>query len=181
MVTGAAIAVEVHHIAASISLLEGENYSPSLHQITFTKMNNLSSSLVILAILFMTSMASCVNPSQVENPPSQVVLIFKDAPLQNSTKKIQITEGSSTTMMNPDEVIGYVDSSGLESYFIPRTIGYDTLVVPTFGGIAEISHLYQVYETIHYLFLVYFCISKESGNERTTYFNYFKRITTKGY
>ncbi len=76
-----------------------------------------------------------------------VTIIFKDAPEQRNTDKVghlNCVHGA---------IVTYVDSAGLEAGFNPRSIGYDTLDVPTYRGYAEILHLYQVCEEIPYLLI----------------------------
>lgn len=75
----------------------------------------------------------------------QVTVIFKDAPEQRSTDRIghlNCVHGA---------IIAYVDSTGCEAGFNPRSIGYDTLEIPTYRSYAEIIHLYQACEEIPFL------------------------------
>lgn len=98
-------------------------------------------SLIIMIILCL----SCVGEDCVGTGAGQVTVIFKDAPEQRSTDRIghlNSVHGS---------IIAYVDSAGREMGFNPRSIGYDTLDVPTYHGYAEIIHLYQACEEIPFL------------------------------
>ena len=75
----------------------------------------------------------------------KVTVIFKDAPEQRSTDRIghlNCVHGA---------IIAYVDSTGCEAGFNPRSIGYDTLEIPTYRGYAEMIHLYQACEEIPFL------------------------------
>ena len=88
---------------------------------------------------------SCVREDCVGTGAGQVTVIFKDAPEQRSTDRIghlNCVHGA---------IIAYVDSVGREMGFNPRSIGYDTLDVPTYHGYAEIIHLYQACEEIPFL------------------------------
>ena len=76
-----------------------------------------------------------------------VTVIFKDAPEQRSTDKVGRLNNAY------ESIVTYVDSDGLEAGFNPRSIGLDTLDVPTYRGYAEILHLYQVCEMIPYLLI----------------------------
>lgn len=98
-------------------------------------------SLIIMIILCL----SCVREDCVGTGAGQVTVIFKDAPEQRSTDRIghlNSVHGS---------IVAYVDSAGREMGFNPRSIGYDTLDVPTYHGYAEIIHLYQACEEIPFL------------------------------
>lgn len=98
-------------------------------------------SLIIMIILCL----SCVGEDCVGTGAGQVTVIFKDAPEQRSTDRIghlNCVHGA---------IIAYVDSVGREMGFNPRSIGYDTLDVPTYHGYAEIIHLYQACEEIPFL------------------------------
>ncbi len=79
----------------------------------------------------------------------RVVLIFRDAPLQNSIASIL---GGSKSLLDPNRIVGYMDVDTLIRYYNPRSVGDDTLSIPSFGGAAEVSHVYRVNETIYYLF-----------------------------
>lgn len=98
-------------------------------------------SLIIMIILCL----SCVGEDCVGTGAGQVTVIFKDAPEQRSTDRIghlNCVHGA---------IIAYVDSVGREMGFNPRSIGYDTLDVPTYHGYAEMIHLYQACEEIPFL------------------------------
>lgn len=98
-------------------------------------------SLIIMIILCL----SCVGEDCVGTGAGQVTVIFKDAPEQRSTDRIghlNCVHGA---------IIAYVDSTGCEAGFNPRSIGYDTLEIPTYRSYAEIIHLYQACEEIPFL------------------------------
>lgn len=98
-------------------------------------------SLIIMIILCL----SCVGEDCVGTGAGQVTVIFKDAPEQRSTDRIghlNCVHGA---------IIAYVDSTGCEAGFNPRSIGYDTLEIPTYRGYAEMIHLYQACEEIPFL------------------------------
>ncbi len=88
---------------------------------------------------------SCVGTDGVRTGSGQVTVIFKDAPEQRSTNRI----GHLSSVHG--SIIAYVDSAGHEMGFNPRSIGFDTLDVPTYHGYAEIIHLYQACEEIPFL------------------------------
>ncbi len=65
----------------------------------------------------------CVGEDCVGTGAGQVTVIFKDAPEQRSTDRIghlNCVHGA---------IIAYVDSTGCEAGFNPRSIGYDTLEI----------------------------------------------------
>ena len=98
-------------------------------------------SLIIMIILCL----SCMGEDCVGTGAGQVTVIFKDAPEQRSTDRIghlNCVHGA---------IIAYVDSTGCEAGFNPRSIGYDTLEIPTYRSYAEIIHLYQACEEIPFL------------------------------
>ncbi len=97
--------------------------------------------LLILIILSL----SCEREDGVWTESGKVTVIFKDAPEQRSTDRIghlNCVHGA---------IIAYVDSTGCEAGFNPRSIGYDTLEIPTYRGYAEMIHLYQACEEIPFL------------------------------
>lgn len=105
--------------------------------------------LVIVAILFLCGCDSSVSePILAEESNSDVVLIFKDSPVHTS-----ITFASGSKVHIPDaQNISYVDSAKRLIGYTPLGSGYDTVVIPTFEGVAEVSHYYKVYEQDYYLF-----------------------------
>ena len=80
------------------------------------------------------------------NTPN-VVIIFKDCPDHISTGKL--TSGVMST--TPPRVVEYVDAMRRLHSFFPRMSGYDTLIVPTYNGFAEIMHRNQVREDNYYM------------------------------
>lgn len=78
-----------------------------------------------------------------------VVIIFNKTPPQYSTDAL-ILKGK--ILFPKNQIISYIDTTKNISYFKPSSLNKDTLIVPTFKGTAEVSHLYQVYEKIPYLF-----------------------------
>ena len=99
----------------------------------------------ILLILIVILCLSCAGTDGVRTGSGRVTVIFKDAPEQRSTDRI----GHLNSVHGA--IIAYVDSAGREMGFNPRSIGYDTLDVPTYHGYAEIIHLYQACEEIPFL------------------------------
>ena len=95
-----------------------------------------------LAILW-----ACVQEVPEVASEGVVTVIFKDAPEQRSTGKVGRLNSAY------ESIVTYVDSDGCEAGFNPRSIGLDTLDVPTYRGYAEILHLYQVCEEIPYLLI----------------------------
>lgn len=95
--------------------------------------------------IFIIFCFSCVGAENTETGSGKVTVIFKDAPEQRSTDRIghlNCVHGA---------IIAYVDSTGCEAGFNPRSIGYDTLEIPTYRGYAEMIHLYQACEEIPFL------------------------------
>lgn len=91
--------------------------------------------------------SACGSPSAPEaTPAAQVTVIFRDCPVQTSTDRF---EGLLTTL--PETVVNYVDSACVMRSYIPPQTGTDTLVVPTWGGYAEIMHRNQAIEDNYYL------------------------------
>ena len=100
--------------------------------------------IIVSALAFLLS---CGQDAKKESLKGVVTVIFKDAPEQRSTDKV----GRLNNVY--ESIVTYVDSAGLEAGFNPRSIGLDTLDVPTCCGYAEILHLYQVCEEIPYLLI----------------------------
>ena len=75
-------------------------------------------------------------PTLPATPPvdkSKVTIIFTDAPDQSKDMLIGST-------VFPEETINYINSDTLNVRYIPKSIGNDTLTIPTFGGYAELWH-----------------------------------------
>lgn len=146
---------------------------------------------IIPSLIACCFIAGCGNPKgggKTQERDERVVLIFKDAPAQHS--KVSLLAGT-LNMGYPDHIVGFVDTNKLVSYYVPRSIGYDTLAVPVHNGVAEVSHAYLVSETIHYLFeagdtVLFTYDSKKrpvpsslSGEEKTELYNF--RSSFPGY
>ena len=102
-------------------------------------------SIIVVSVLYL--MLSCGQDVKKESPKGVVTVIFKDAPEQRSTDKVGRLNNAY------ESIVTYMDSDGREAGFNPRSIGIDTLDVPTYRGYAEILHLYQVCEEIPYLLI----------------------------
>lgn len=75
-------------------------------------------------------------PTQPTTQPvdkSKVTIIFTDAPDQSKDMLIGST-------VFPEETINYINSDTLNVRYIPKSIGNDTLTIPTFDGYAELWH-----------------------------------------
>ena len=101
----------------------------------------------IIVVSALSLMLSCGQDVKKESPKGVVTVIFKDAPEQRCTDKVGRLNSAY------ESIVTYVDSEGREAGFNPRSIGLDTLDVPTYRGYAEILHLYQVCEMIPYLLI----------------------------
>ncbi len=93
--------------------------------------------LVLLAILGL--FCSCKQDEAIF--PDSVVLILDNCPVQTST-----TRFNSHLSQVAYSTISYIDRTGDLVQYIPRSLGQDTLVIPTFHGYAEVMHLYQAIE-----------------------------------
>lgn len=89
----------------------------------------------------------CTVAHHQPDPPKQVVVIFRDAPNQSTSR---VLDGLSR---GPEGTLTYVDTLLRRNYYVPRTIGYDTLVIPAPYGYAEAYHRNQAVDEIPYLFL----------------------------
>lgn len=80
------------------------------------------------------------------SPAGTVTLIVGDCPEQMTTNRFggSIRQAGYATL-------SYIDAAGDLTLFEPRRNGRDTLVIPTWGGYAEIRHLYSAIEFDTYL------------------------------
>ncbi|MFR9542151.1 MAG: TlpA disulfide reductase family protein [Rikenellaceae bacterium] len=103
-------------------------------------MKNLIFSLIIL-------LCSCSdNHFTPQEKPTEIVIIFKDAPDQSSAKR-------HGTSILPRTTLNYVDANLQLRRHNPKLIGYDTLVIPSHNGHAEVMHRNQGFENNYYLLL----------------------------
>lgn len=79
--------------------------------------------------------ASSPSAGVPEADTSKVTIVFVDAPDQSALK---LLKGSRV----PIETVNYVSSDTLNVQYVPRSVGNDTLTVPTFGGYTELWHRY---------------------------------------
>lgn len=91
-------------------------------------------------------LVGCSSPFSERETPAQTVIIFHDAPPQSSTSRFV---GTLTTP--PEGTLIYVDTLLRRNYYVPRTLGYDTLVVPAPYGYAEVLHRNQTIEELPFL------------------------------
>lgn len=105
-------------------------------------MKSMKKELVILAILSL--FCSCKQNEPII--PDSVVLILDNCPVQTSTTRFNghLSQVAYST-------ISYIDRPGELVQYMPRSLGQDTLVIPTFHGYAEVMHLYQAIEFDTYL------------------------------
>lgn len=105
--------------------------------------------LSILSVSFLMAV-SCreAKKSPREPVPGQVTVIFDNAPGQGVTKRFL----GSLSVPQAGTLI-YVDPALCRIFYIPRNIGYDTLVLAAPYGYAEVIHRNQVIEDIPYLLL----------------------------
>lgn len=81
--------------------------------------------------------------NKIEND-SWVTIIFTDAPDQSKS----ILRGSTYF---PEETVNYINSDTLNVRYIPRSMGNDTLSIPTFGGYAELWHKFNGGDNVMWL------------------------------
>lgn len=91
-------------------------------------------------------LVGCSSPFSERETPAQTVIVFHDAPPQSSTSRFV---GTLTTP--PEGTLIYVDTLLRRNYYVPRTLGYDTLVVPAPYGYAEVLHRNQTIEELPFL------------------------------
>lgn len=87
---------------------------------------------LIGAFLFIL-VGGCTEEKEMGCDTSKVTVIFTDAPDQSEQKLL----GGRTV---PEETVNYVNEDTLNVRYVPRSIGCDTLVIPTFNGYAELWH-----------------------------------------
>lgn len=98
-------------------------------------------------LLFLACLITCCTyPNQDRRLQlNQVVIIFDNAPAQSMTDRCGgIARG-------PESTLTFVDTLLRRIFYVPRTIGYDTLVVPASYGYAEVFHRNQALEEMPYL------------------------------
>lgn len=104
--------------------------------------------ILLSCILLLAAGCGKPTPAEQEATPRQVVLLFRDAPPQSGTDRL-----GGSLMCFPEGSVTYVDTLLRRVYYIPRTIGYDTLVVPAPYGYAEVHLRNQAIDEIPYLLL----------------------------
>ena len=91
-------------------------------------------------------LAGCTfTPQNEGQQPKQTVLIFHNAPNQS------MTDRAFGLNRYPEGTLIYVDTLLRRVYYVPRTIGHDTLVVPAPYGYAEVFHRNQAIDEMPYL------------------------------
>jgi len=104
-------------------------------------------SKLIQKLLFLFAILVCVGCTSRETDKSRsVVLIFQDAPSQSISKVI----GQNISQIVFEQVCA-IDTTGELIQYNPRTIGNDTLVLPSFAGYCEVMLQYQGFERDYYL------------------------------
>ena len=113
-------------------------------------MNRLSSFPLIIALfllIVLVAAPSCTKDNQIGAArDNQVVVIFQDCRDQTVASRF----GGKISAVG-EKTISYVDADGQLVKYNPRSMGADTLVIPTYGGYAELMHLYAVEEPIFWL------------------------------
>lgn len=114
---------------------------------TLTPLTSLlqKSICLVTSLLLLSVIGACTAQNKENN--ADVVVIFKDCPNHNSTKKV----GPGNMSVNPKATLIYTDKEGYLQSYNPKQEGYDTVVVPSHKGYAEIEHRNQVIESIYYL------------------------------
>lgn len=97
-----------------------------------------------LAVLCLSSCSPA--PETPPKPATSVAIIFEQCPGHSSTRRF----GGSLTVL-PETVVDYVDSACVLRSYIPPQAGRDTIIVPAWGGYAEIMHRNQAIEDNYYL------------------------------
>ena len=104
------------------------------------------SGVLLLAMVLMV-FSSCNDHHQTGAAGSKrVVVIFQDCRDQTVASRF-----GGTISTAGEKTISYVDAAGYQVKYSPRSIGYDTLIIPTYCGYAELMHLYAVEEPIFWL------------------------------
>lgn len=101
---------------------------------------------IIIFILLISLGVSCGKDAKQQLESTNVVVIFKDCPGHTLTTRF----GSKLSVF-PETTVDYVDSACIMRSYIPSQIGFDTIVVPTYGGYVEIMHRNQAVEDNYYL------------------------------
>lgn len=104
---------------------------------------------ILLALL----LGGCLAAKTEQAVKNEVVIIFDHAPIQKTIYLSDTDTTSSSPRMGSDLYgVFYIDSAARRIHFVPNSDIVDTLVVPTFGSVAEVSYGYRVLETIDFLF-----------------------------
>lgn len=102
---------------------------------------------IVAFSLTLCSLAACDTvPATAPEPPASVVVIFEKCPVHTSTRRF----GEPLSIL-PETVVDYVDSACVLRSYIPPQAGRDTIIVPAWGGYAEIMHRNQASEDNYYL------------------------------
>lgn len=97
--------------------------------------------------LSLSLVAACSTvPETKQEVPASVTVIFENCPTHSSSSRFP---SSRATL--PETVVDYVDSACVLRSYIPPQLGRDTIVIPAWGGYAEILHKNQAIENIFYL------------------------------
>lgn len=89
--------------------------------------------IAFLIALFVAIGCKPTQPATLPVDKSKVTIIFTNAPDQSKDMLIGST-------VFPEETINYINSDTLNVRYIPKSIGNDTLTIPTFDGYAELWH-----------------------------------------
>lgn len=85
-------------------------------------------------------------PNTKPEAPTTITVIFEDCPVHTSTSRFL---GKMSTL--PETVFDFVDTACVLRSYIPPQLGRDTIVIPTWGGYAEVMHKNQAIENCFYL------------------------------
>ena len=110
-------------------------------------MSKMKTFVLLCAVLMLLGACKGVQEDALSGSPAgTVTLIIGDCPEQMTTNRFgsSIRQGGYATL-------SYIDAAGELALFEPRRSGRDTLVIPTWGGYAEIRHLYSAIEFDPYL------------------------------
>lgn len=107
----------------------------------------MKQNLILCVVFFLAAGCGGNHPIFKEKLP-QVVIVFKDAPNQTS----EISETGSKQSILLAKNVCYVDTLMQLQEYSPAETGYDTLVIPTFNGTAELMHYYRLFDQLYYKF-----------------------------
>lgn len=101
----------------------------------------------ILFLLIALTLCSCSGSKKTDAPLPQVVVIFDHAPQHES---YTFSDGAYGRISS--EGVNYLDTMLRVQTFVPSADRADTIVIPTFDGLAEMYYTYWAMERVEYIF-----------------------------